>query len=103
MYVAPTPFALAEGTAHQRTLILPSGHPVDGELVEIGTLTRREVKEVVTAYSFDLVANEIETRLVPNPNAGREHVFNAYRFADDQRVTQRGSAGTGGGGLRGHG
>ena len=83
MYVAPTPFALAEGTAHQRTLILPIGHPVDGDLVEIGTLTRREVKEVVTAYSFDLVANEIETRLVPNPNAGREHVFTAYRFSDD--------------------
>ena len=83
MYVAPTPFALVEGTAHRRTLILPMRHPVDGDLVEIGTLTRREVKKVVTAYSFDLVANEIETRLVPNPNAGREHVFSAYRFPDD--------------------
>ena len=83
MYVAPTPFALAEGTAHRRTLILPMGHPVDGDLVKIGTLTRREVKKIVTAYSFNLVANEIETRLVPNPNAGLEHVFNAYRFPDD--------------------
>ena len=93
MYVAPTPFALAEGTAHRRTLILPMEHPVDGDLVEIGTLTRREVKNVVTAYSFDLVTNEIETRLVPNPNAGREHGFNAYRLPGDPSdpVTMRNS------------
>lgn len=83
MYVAPTPFALAEGTAHRRTLILPMGHPVDGDLVKIGTLTRREVKKVISAYSFNLVANEIETWGAPNPNAGRAHVFNAYRFPND--------------------
>ena len=41
MYVAPTPFALAEGTAHRRTLILPADMSVDDDLVEIGRLTRR--------------------------------------------------------------
>lgn len=83
MYVAPTPFALAEGTAHHRTLILPADHPADGDLVEVGNLTRREVDQMVVAYSFDLRSNEIETELVPNPNAGREHVFKAYRAGGD--------------------
>ncbi len=83
MYVAPTPFSLAEGTAHRRTLILPAKHQVDGGLAEFGTLIRREVEKVVTAYSFDLRTNKIETKLVPNPNAGREHVFKAYRVPDD--------------------
>lgn len=83
MYVAPTPFALVEGTAHRRTLIVPEGHAVDDDLVEAGTLTRREVDEVVVAYSFDLRTNEIATTNVPNPSAGREHVFRAYRVAGD--------------------
>jgi len=78
MYVAPTPFALVEGTAHRRTLILPTNHPVDDDLIDLGTLTRREVEDVVVAYSFDLVTNEIETTLVLNPSAGREHAFKAY-------------------------
>lgn len=83
MYVAPTPFALAEGTAHRRTLILPEGHEVDADLVEIGTLTRREVDQIVVAYSFDLRTNEIATTNVPNPSADREHVFKAYRVSGD--------------------
>lgn len=83
MYVAPTPFALAEGTAHYRTLIVPASHEVDTDLIEVGTLTRREVDEVVVAYSFDLRTNEIQTERVPNPSAGQEHVFKAYRLAGD--------------------
>lgn len=83
MYVCPTPFALTEGTAHRRTLIVPHDHPVDDELVEIGTLTRREIEQMVVAYSFDLRTNEIETTQVPNPNAGREHVFKAFRVNRD--------------------
>lgn len=83
MYVAPTPFALAEGTAHRRTLIVPAGHAVDADLVEVGTLVRREVDKVVVAYSFDLRTNNIATTQLPNPNAGREHVFKAYRVAGD--------------------
>lgn len=91
MYVAPTPFALTDGTAHRRTLIVPEGHAVDADLVEVGTLTRREVDQVVVAYSFDLRTNEIVTTTVANPSAGREHVFNAYRVAGDvaDAVTMR--------------
>jgi hypothetical protein len=81
MYVAPTPFALAEGTAHRRTLILPVDHSVDNDLVKVGLLIRREVDQVVVAYSFDLRTNNLGTTLVANPNAGREHAFNAYRVA----------------------
>lgn len=57
MYVAPTPFALVDGTAHQRTLILPEGYAVDKDLAEVGILTRREVETIVVAYSFDLRTN----------------------------------------------
>ena len=83
MYVAPTPFALAEGTAHRRTLIVPEDHNVDIDLVEVGRLIRREVDEVVVTYSFDLRTNEMDTTQVPNPGAGREHVFKAYRCVGD--------------------
>lgn len=83
MYVAPTPFSLAEGTAHRRTLIVPAGERVDADLIEVGTLTRREVEQVVIAYSFDLRTNELETTLVPNASAGREHIFKAYRVSGE--------------------
>ena len=65
MYVAPTPFALADGTAHHRTLILPAGMPADDDLVEIERLTRREVDRMVVAYNFDLRSNDLTTTLVP--------------------------------------
>jgi len=83
MYVAPTPFALAEGTAHCCTLIVPENHEIDDDLAEVGTLARREVDEIVAAYSFDLRTNEIAASRAPNPNAGREHIFKAYRVAGD--------------------
>ena len=86
MYVCPTPFALVSGTAHQRTLILPTGHPVDDGLVEIGTLTRREVDRVIVAYSFDLRTNELETTTVPNRYAGRQHEFRVYRVEGDPLI-----------------
>ena len=80
MYVAPTPFALAEGTAHRRTLILPRHEEPAQGFVQVGTLIRREVDDVVASYAFDLRTNELSTKLVPNLNAGREHVFHAYRL-----------------------
>lgn len=83
MYVAPTPFALAKGTAHRRTLIVPEGHTVDTDMTEVGRFTRREVDQVVVAYSFDLRTNQLATTQVANPNAGREHVFKAYRVEGD--------------------
>ena len=84
MYVAPTPYALARGTAHRRTLILPKNHPVDDDLVTVGKLTRREVDHIVVIYSFDLRTNEMTTKNIRNPHAGREHVFVAYRVEKDQ-------------------
>ena len=87
MYVAPTPFALAEGTAHRRTLVLPADMSVDVSLKEIGRLTRREVDYMVVAYQFDLRTNELETTLVRNPNAGCEHVFKAWRVKGDPEET----------------
>ena len=83
MYVAPTPFALAEGTAHHRTLIIPAKMDMDEGLFEIATLTRREAEELVVAYTFDLRSNELSTALVANPNAGREHIFKVYRADGD--------------------
>lgn len=87
MYVAPTPFALVEGTAHRRTLIVPENVAVDTDYVAIGTLERREVSNVVVAYSFDLRTNEIKTTEIPNKNAGKTHVFKAYRLKADPEHT----------------
>lgn len=83
MYVAPTPFALAEGTAHNRTLIVPEHTAVGDGLRQIATFARREAERIVVAYTFDLRSNELRTDLVPNPHAGREHVFDVYRMEGD--------------------
>jgi hypothetical protein len=83
MYVSPTPFALAEGTAHRRTLILPISETVGAGFSAVGTLIRREVDEVVGAYSFNLGTNELGVTFVRNPNAGMQHVFRAYRVPGD--------------------
>jgi hypothetical protein len=80
MYVAPTPFALTEGTTGQHTLIVPAGYSIDDQRVEvIGDLVRVETTQLVVGYSFDLRSNVLEPQLVPNPHAGREHGFTAYR------------------------
>ena len=89
MYVAPTPFALAEGTAHHRTLIVPAEMEVEAGVFEISTLTRREAERVVVAYTFDLRSNELDTALVANPSAGREHVFKVYRVDGDPEAPVR--------------
>jgi hypothetical protein len=83
MCVAPTPFALADGTAHYCTLILPADRPPSPDLVRVGELVRREASEIVVAYAFDLTTNELTTKQVANPNAGREHHFVAYRLKGD--------------------
>lgn len=83
MYVAPTPFALADGTAHHRTLILPADMPVDDDLVEVSSLTRHKVERMVASYNFDLRSNELKTILVANPSAGAAHFFKAYRLRGD--------------------
>lgn len=87
MYVAPTPFALAEGTAHRRTLILPADYTIDDDLVEVAALTRTEVERMVVTYQFDLHTNKLQTTLVPNPSTGHKHLFKAYRLNGDPTET----------------
>ena len=80
MYVVPTPFRLVDGVAHQQTLILPATVKLGREFVSVGTLIRREADELVVAYSFDLQSNELQPKKIPNPHAGREHDFQAWRL-----------------------
>ena len=38
---------------------------------------------MVVAYKFDLRSNDLTTTRVPNPSAGTEHAFRAYRLEGD--------------------
>ncbi len=91
MYVVPTPFHLVDGVAHQQTLILPGGIPTNDQLVDIGELRRREAAELIVGYSFDLQTNELIPKKVPNPGAGLEHLFRAWRLkgSPEDRVAMR--------------
>lgn len=79
MYVAPTPFALTVGTAHNHTLILPSDLECDSRFETVGNLVRRETENLIVGYSFDLRSNVLKPEVVKNPAAGKEHKFVAYR------------------------
>ncbi len=91
MYVVPTPFGLVSGVAHAQTLILPDNFPATSDLREVGTLTRREAERLVVGYTFDLRNNTLTPETVPNPTAGQEHVFRAWRLdgASENPVTMR--------------
>jgi hypothetical protein len=91
MYVVPTPFHLADGVAHRQTLILPHDVDASGECVEVGELRRREADELIVGYSFDLKTSELLPQKVPNPDAGREHAFRAWRLkgSDTEPVAMR--------------
>lgn len=78
MYVAPTPFALTDGTTGQRTLILPES-TADARLKPVGELERVECGKLVVGYSFDLRDNALTPQYVENPSAGKLHRFTAYR------------------------
>ena len=80
MYVAPTPFALTEGTTGLMTLILPEGFGSDERFQVVGQLTRVEAAELVISYNFDLRTNELKAGRTPNPRAGTQHRFVAYRL-----------------------
>lgn len=80
MYVAPTPFALTDGTTGLMTLILPETIEVDDRFQQVGQLVRLEAEEIVVGYKFDLRTNELTAERVPNPNMGASHRFNAYRL-----------------------
>ena len=81
MYVAPTPFALTEGTTGQATLIAPASLDLREDRIEpVGDLVRVETEYVVAAYIFDMRTNRLLPEKVHNPTAGREHRFTAYRM-----------------------
>ena len=82
MYVAPTPYGLVDGAAHHQTLIVPSLVVVPDGFKEVGEIVRTEVDELVARYTFDLRNSELKTEKVPNPHAGRKHIFRALRLSD---------------------
>ena len=80
MYVAPTPFGLTTGTAHNQTLIVPAGDALDARFAEVGRLVRREADKLIIGYTFNLRTNTLTPELLHNPSAGKEHIFRAYRL-----------------------
>ncbi len=80
MYVAPTPFGLTTGTAHNQTLILPADFRLDSRFRAVGKLARREAERLIVGYTFDLRTNTLKPESVDNPAAGAEHNFVAYRL-----------------------
>ena len=80
MYVASTSFALTSGTTDQATLITPDGLILDGRLEQVGELVRIETGILVVGYTFDLWVNKLTPELAPNPSAGEQHRFAAYRL-----------------------
>ena len=80
MYVAPTPFALTEGTTGLMTLIVPEDMKAPGSFRAVGLLTRTEADTLVVAYKFDLRTRRLAAERAPNPRAGAEHHFTAYRL-----------------------
>lgn len=80
MYVAPTPFALTQGTTGMMTLIVPEGFGHDERFQEVGSLIRIEAASLVVGYTFDLRTNELKEEKISNPSAGTQHRFTAYRL-----------------------
>jgi hypothetical protein len=91
MYVAPTPFGLVSGVAHTQTVILPEDLSVSEQYRQVGSLVRVEAPELIVGYTFDLQANTLSPTTIPNPFAGQEHNFIAWRLQgrSDQPVTLR--------------
>ena len=83
MYVAPTPFAVADGLTGTRTLVVPEKLTAPNGFKKVGSLTRKETKQLVVGYQFNLESNEISETKVPNTDAGKEHKFSAYRIDSD--------------------
>ncbi len=83
MYVAPTPYAIAEGFTGTRTLVIPAEWITPANLHLVGQLDRQEAERVIVGYDFDLTANVIAPATSMNPSAGKVHSFKAYRLAGD--------------------
>jgi hypothetical protein len=88
MYVVPTPFALVTNVAHHFTWILPSENDPTEGFETIGSLVRTEAAQLVVSYKFDLRTSELIPRLIPNPSAGREHSFRAWRLTGEPGTRQ---------------
>jgi len=89
MYVAPTPYAIADGLTGTRTILVPASWKAPKTLKPVGEIVRVESPELVVGYEFDLNTNEILAKKIPNPLAGREHSFIAYRMKSDSNKPVR--------------
>jgi hypothetical protein len=83
MYVAPTPYAIADGFTGARTLVIPAEWDPPQNMQIVGRLDRREAPHVVVGYAFDLKSNVITPNAIANPSAGKVHSFIAYRLEGD--------------------
>ena len=81
-YVAPTPFSLTVGVAHNQTLILPADFPTDSRFRSVGELVREAPEQLIVGYAFNRGANTLLPELIRNPAAGAERYFRAYRLQD---------------------
>jgi hypothetical protein len=83
MYVAPTPYAIADGFTGARTLVVPAEWDPPPHMRIVGRLDRREAQNMVVGYAFDLKSNVITPTAISNPSAGKIHSFFAYRLDGD--------------------
>ncbi|GAK55585.1 hypothetical protein U27_02419 [Candidatus Vecturithrix granuli] len=83
MYVAPTPFALTDGTEAQITLIVPESFSLTKSIVKVADLTRIEAQDLIIGYEFNLTTNTISAKTTPNPSAGQIHKFIACRVKNE--------------------
>lgn len=74
-------------------IILPENFGNDDRYQVVGELTRVESESLVVGYNFDLRTNELSADRVPNPKAGTQHKFVAYRLKTqtNKRVTISGA------------
>ncbi len=83
MYVAPTPYAIADGFTGARTLVIPAEWNAPPNMQIVGRLERREAPNIVVGYAFDLKSNAIMPTAIANLSAGKVHSFVAYRIEAD--------------------
>lgn len=83
MYVAPTPYAIADGFTGARTLVIPAEWNAPPNMQIVGRLDRSEAPNVLVGYAFDLKSNAIMPTTIANLSAGKVHSFVAYRLEAD--------------------
>lgn len=78
MYRPPSPYQLLEGLDQGATLITPADTLVTS-LSPAGTLKRQGAPELIKDVLVDYESNKFRVRKRPNPNAGSDHHFCAWR------------------------